>query len=134
MGLESKEGALRTLGEEFPDEKLREIRAELRDDAQSDGALILLKTQIQKEIQDITGMMPGPGGEGAVPMQPTVLGDGDVMGDKVGGAPSPDKMEDPAVAEGAMIASQEEAAIRERLVTEAYGTKMPQRRAVDRDT
>jgi hypothetical protein len=134
MGLESKEGALRTLGEEFPDEKLREIRAELMDDAKSDGALVLLKTQIQKEIQDLTGMMPGPGGEGAVPMQPTVLGDGDVMGDKVGGAPTPDKMEDPAVAEGAMIASQEEAAIRERLVTEAYGTKMPQRRAVDRDT
>lgn len=134
MGLESKEGALRTLGEEFPDEKLREIRAELMDDAKSDGALVLLKTQIQKEIQDITGMMPGPGGEGAVPMQPTVLGDGDVMGDKIGGAPTPDKMEDPAVAEGAMMASQEEAAIRERLVTEAYGTKMPQRRAVDRDT
>jgi len=39
LGLESKEGALRSLGEEFPDEKLQEIRQELMDDAKADGAL-----------------------------------------------------------------------------------------------
>lgn len=134
MGLESKEGALRQLGEEFPEEKLQEIRSELRDDALSDGAMTLLKTQIQKEIQDLTGMIPGPGGEGAIPLQPTVLGDGDVMGDQVDGAPTPENIENPANQEGAMAANMQESELRNRLVTEAYGTKIPQRRAVDRDT
>jgi hypothetical protein len=133
MGLESKEGALRQLGEEFPEEKLQEIRSELRDDALSDGAMTLLKTQIQKEIQDLTGMIPGPGGEGAIPLQPTVLGDGDVMGDQVDGAPTPENIENPANQEGAMAANMQESELRNRLVTEAYGTKIPQRRAVDRE-
>jgi hypothetical protein len=133
MGLESKEGALRTLGEEFPEEKLAEIRSELRADAISDGALQLIKVQIQKEIQDMTGMMPGPDGNSAIPLQPTQLADGDIMGDKVEGAPTPDNLQDPATQEGAMIEAQTEAALREKLVTEAYGTKIPQRRAVDRE-
>ena len=133
MGLESKEGALRTLGEEFPEEKLAEIRTELRDDAISDGALQLIKVQIQKEIQDMTGMMPGPDGNSAIPLQPTQLADGDVLGDKVEGAPTPDNLQDPATQQGAAIEAQTESALREKLVTEAYGTKIPQRRAVDRD-
>jgi hypothetical protein len=133
MGLESKEGALRQLGEEFPEEKLAEIRSELRSDAIADGALQLIKIQIQKEIQDMTGMMPGPDGNSAIPLQPTQLADGDVLGDKVDGAPSPENLQDPATQEGAMIEQQTEAALREKLVTEAYGTKLPQRRAVDRD-
>ena len=67
LGLESKEGALRTLGEEFPEEKLQEIRRELKDDKIADGALQLLQIQIQKQIMDMTGMMPGPDGTSAVP-------------------------------------------------------------------
>lgn len=133
MGLESKEGALRTLGEEFPEEKLAEIRSELRDDAISDGALQLIKVQIQKEIQDMTGMMPGPDGNSAIPLQPTQLADGDVMGDKVDGAPTPENLQDPETQATAVMEGQTEAALREKLVTEAYGTKIPQRRAVDRD-
>jgi hypothetical protein len=133
MGLESKEGALRSLGEEFPEEKLQEIRQELMEDAKSDGALMLLKVQIQKEIQDMTGMMPGPGGDGATPLMPTELADGDVMGDKVGGAPTPENIENEATQATAMEFSQQEADLRNRLVTEAYGTKLPQRRAVDRN-
>jgi hypothetical protein len=133
MGLESKEGALRQLGEEFPEEKLAEIRSELRADAISDGALQLIKVQIQKEIQDMTGMMPGPDGNSAIPLQPTQLADGDVLGDKVDGPATPENLQDPATQEGAMMEAQTEAVLRERLVTEAYGTKIPQRRAVDRD-
>jgi ATP synthase F1 gamma subunit len=53
MGLESKEGALRTLGEEFPEEKLEEIRQELISDAEADGALQLVKIQIQKQIMEL---------------------------------------------------------------------------------
>ena len=133
MGLESKEGALRTLGEEFPEEKLEEIRQELIADAEADGALQLVKIQIQKQIMDMTGMMPGPDGNSAIPMTPQELGDGDVLGDGIEGAPTDQNVQDPATQEAELMNQQAETAIREKLVTEAYGTKIPQRRAIDRD-
>jgi len=132
-GLESKEGALRTLGEEFPEEKLREIRDELKEDAKADGALQLLKIQIQKQIMDMTGMMPGPDGTSAIPMQPTQLGDGDVMGDGIQGPETPESVNDPAQQMNESLEDQTEGAIRQQLVEEAYGTKQVQRRNVDRN-
>jgi hypothetical protein len=130
MGLESKEGALRALGVEFPEEKLVEIQKELIHDAEIEGALNLVKVQIQKEIMDLTGMMPGPDGS-AMPLDPVMIGDGDVIGDGIQGpqenAGSPDN-------QAALAYSQEgEAKIRETLLTAAYGTKIPQRRVVDGD-
>ena len=133
MGLESKEGALRTLGEEFPEEKLEEIRQELIEDAKADGALQLVKIQVQKAIMDMTGMMPGPDGASAVPLTPTPMGDGDILGDGMTGpeteenANSPENQQERGMEQGA------EAQIRNDLLTEAYGTKIPQRRTVDRD-
>jgi len=56
------------------------------------------------------------------------------MGDQVDGAPTPENIENPANQEGAMAANMQESELRTRLVTEAYGTKIPQRRAVNRDT
>lgn len=133
MGLESKEGALRQLGEEFPEEKLLEIRQELMADAEADGALQLIKVQIQKQIMDMTGMMPGPDGSSAIPMQPTQLGDGDVMGDGMQGPQDDQNPLNPESQETKNIEVQAEAEIRNKLVTDAYGTKIPQRRTVDRD-
>ena len=133
MGLESKEGALRTLGEEFPEEKLEEIRQELISDAQADGALQLVKIQIQKQIMDMTGMMPGPDGNSAIPMQPMQLGDGDVMGDGMMGPQDADNPQNPASQETKGIEVQAEAELRNKLVTDAYGTKLPQRRTVDKE-
>ena len=133
MGLESKEGALRTLGEEFPEEKLEEIRAELISDAEADGALQLIKIQIQKQIMDMTGMMPGPDGNSAIPMQPTQLGDGDIMGDGMMGAPSDENPMNDASQQTEGIEKQAEAEIRNKLVTDAYGTKLPQRRNVGKE-
>jgi len=121
LGLESKEGALRALGEEFPDEKLAEIRQELMDDALSDGALNLLKTQIVKEISDLTGMMPGPDGS-AMPVPPDIDAEGN---------PLPGTEGEPAIDNAALMEMQEEAGLREQLVTAAYGTKLPQRRDPD---
>jgi hypothetical protein len=125
MGLESKVGALRDIGEEFPEEKLAEIRQEMRDDAQADGSLQLLQVQIQKEIVDMTGMMPGPEGT-AMPMDPMMTGSGEVLGD---GVPGPVGASlDPTQQQAAAIEAVEESGVRNRLVTEAFGTKMPQRR------
>ena len=131
MGLESKEGALRALGEEFPEEKLQEIRAELMEDATSDGALKMVQTQITKQIMDMTGMMPGPDGQ-AMPMDPAMLGDGDIIGDGVVGPENPDTSSIPGV-NANPITDQAEGALREKLITEAYGTKIPQRRVVEKD-
>jgi hypothetical protein len=67
MGLESKEGAMRMLGEEFPREKLAEIFEELRDDAIDQGALDMLRAQINQAVMLATGLLPGPEGTSTVP-------------------------------------------------------------------
>jgi hypothetical protein len=55
---------------------------------------------------------------------------GDVIGDGVMGAPTPQNMENPLSEQLQMMSEQSEAAIRETLVTEAYGTKIPPRRNI----
>jgi hypothetical protein len=52
------------------------------------------------------------------------------MGDGIMGAPTPENMGNPLSEEMQMMAEQSEAAIRETLVTEAYGTKIPPRRNI----
>jgi hypothetical protein len=130
MGLESKEGALRALGAEFPEEKLAEVRQELRNDAEADGVLNLIKVLIQKTITDLTGMLPGPDGT-ATPMDPMMMGDGDILGD---GTMAPEGVA-PSAADGMANALLEvsEEELRTRLVEATYGTKLPQRRTVDKD-
>jgi hypothetical protein len=116
MNLESREGALRQLGEEFPAEKLEEIRAELIKDAKADGAINLIKQQINSAITSLTGMMP----DGTTPP-------GAAPGDGTGPGP---------LGQPGVITSFEEqtlAQMQSDLVTEAYGTKMPQWRAADKD-
>ena len=117
LGLESKEGALRTLGEEFPTEKLNEIRQELMDDATADGALKLLQTQIEQEIMELTGSAPGMVGQAP----------GGAPGASAGGEPAPAVLP-PTIDEALMAADMGEADLRNKLVTEAYGTMLPQRR------
>ena len=59
LGLESKQGALRKLGEAYPAEKLEELLNELHQDALEQGALDLLNSQIQVLISMLTGLPPG---------------------------------------------------------------------------
>lgn len=119
MGLESREGALRQLGEEFPDEKLEEIRAELIADAKADGALQLVRNQIASSIASLTGILPN----GETPP-------GQDPGQGVGPGPT---------GQPGVISPLEEGVLQELqqtqvdLVTEAYGTKIPQKRTPDSD-
>jgi hypothetical protein len=124
LGLESKEGALRTLGEEFPNEKLYEIRQELLDDARADGALKLIQTQIEQEIMQLTGTALPEGASGVM------QGAG---GGADGQTPMGAAMEKPLLDGADQVAQQGENALRNALVTEAYGTKLPQRRNVSKD-
>jgi hypothetical protein len=119
LGLESKEGALRALGEEFPAEKLTEIRQELQDDAMADGALKLIQTQIEQDIASLTGAIPGAVGKPATPMSST----------GPDGTETPMGSSEPVIMDNATVAAQlGDEALRSRLVTDAYGTKLPQRR------
>ena len=121
LGLQSKEGALRDLGEEFPESKLQEIRKELIDDAVADGALRLVQTEIDQEIMSMTGQMAPPDGTtaggGATP------GAG-APGPAAGAMPAPAPVLDPQTAGNLQLG---EAELRNRLVTQAYGTRLPQR-------
>ena len=114
MNLESREGALRRLGEEFPNEKLQEIRTELIDDAKSDGALSMLKSQISAAIVALTGILPDGSGE-------------QQMGPE--GQPIAPQM----TPQAAMFEQQSMVQLQNDLVTKAYGTKIPQRRGPDPD-
>jgi hypothetical protein len=67
LGLESKKGALRTLGEEFPNEKLAEVFEEIMDDTIDQGAMDMLRSQLSSAIIAATGIMPAEGGPAPVP-------------------------------------------------------------------
>jgi len=123
MDLESRRGALKQLGEQFPDEKLQEIYDELHEDAVRDGALRMTRTQIDSVIYNLTGMVPQPNGTSApdpnaVPAtdaegkpKPTDLGPGKIQGDF-----------DTQAADGAGSIQMLQAA-----VVQAYGTKLGSR-------
>jgi len=124
LGLQSKEGALRDLGEEFPESKLQEIRKELIDDAIADGALRLVQTEIEQEIASMTGqlgMADGTtAGGGATPgaAAPGPMGGAPGAGEPMAPTLDPQTLDNLALGESEL---------RTRLVTEAYGTKLPSR-------
>ena len=122
LGLESKEGALRALGEEFPREKLGEIFEELRDDAIDQGALDMLRAQINQAVMLATGLLPGPDGSTS-----TVPAGGanvtNAGGPQAGNGPLPGTQAVGGPAEG-MI---------NNIVAKAYGARFAQRRVPDEE-
>ena len=125
LGIESKAGALRILGEEFPDAKLQEIRQELIKDAKADGAIKLVQTQVENEIASLTGMLSG-----GIGGQPVPLGGPTGGAAPAGpGAPIPGTAPaTPRLDEAAVMANMGEQSLRQDLVKDAYGTTTPQRR------
>ena len=112
LGLESKRGALRTLGEEFPNEKMEEIFEELMDDAIDQGALTMLTSQIQAAIMMATGMLPN--NEGPVTAS---AGGADVSSAGNSGGSMPGTAVNPV-----------ESDLMNQLVSKAYGARFAQRR------
>ena len=119
LGLESKRGALRILGEEFPNEKMSEIFEELQDDAIDQGALDMMRAQIQQAIMFATGMVPTPDG-GA---QPVSAGGANVS--TAGGSPS--------ALPGVGAAAPMEGELVNKIVSRAYGARFAQRRSPNED-
>ena len=119
LGLESKRGALRILGEEFPNEKMAEIFEELQDDALDQGALDMMRAQIQQAIMMATGMVSSPDGSA----QPVSAGGANVS--TAGGAPS--------ALPGIGAAAPMEGELVNKIVSKAYGARFAQRRNPDED-
>lgn len=119
MDLESRRGALKKLGEQFPDDKLQEIYDELHDDAVREGALRMLKTQIDSVIAEVTGMIPQPDGE-SVPQETTE----DANGNPIPPSGGPGNIGDINV-QGMDGAASMQAL--QKLVVDAYGTKLGSR-------
>lgn len=130
MGLETKTGALRELGEEFPEEKLAEIFDELRDDMMDQGALDMLNASIMASIYAATGMVPGENGPEIQP-----AGGEGVTSSSSDGGPGPGRPEGtggaPGILPGPKFAGMED--MLNQLTTKAYGTKLAQRRNPTRD-
>lgn len=122
LGLESKEGALRTLGEEFPREKLSEIFEELRDDAVDQGALDMLRAQINQAVMMATGLLPGPGGSSVpAPAEGANVTNAGNPQDSQGALPGTDVMGGPV------------AGMVNNIVAKAYGARFAQRRVPDEE-
>lgn len=58
MGLESKRGALRDMGEMFAEQKIAEINDEMMEDMKEQAALNLIQAQTAQFIMQATGMTP----------------------------------------------------------------------------
>ena len=112
IGLESKRGALKILGEEFPNEKMEEIFEELMDDAIDQGALDMLRAQIQMAVMMATGMPPGGDGTST-----TSAGGSDVSSSGGAGGILPGAEVNPIESE-----------LMNTLVSKAYGARFAQRR------
>lgn len=120
MGLESKVGALRKLGEAYPAEKLEELLNELHQDALEQGALDLLNNQISQLVSMLTGL-PRPGAEDQMAAGQdqggvqSAGGPGVNSASDVQAAPPPVDMNDPGIKN-----------LYDRLTTLTQGTKLPQ--------
>lgn len=119
LGIESKKGALKALGEEFPNEKMVEIFDELMDDAIDQGALDLVRAQIGQAVMLATGLLPEASG-----MQTTSAG-----GDNVNTAGSP---QGGGVLPGAAV-NPIELDLMNKITSRAYGARFAQRRVPDED-
>lgn len=122
LGLESKRGALADLGIEFPDEKMMEIFKELTEDAKEQGALDMIKANIQAVILATTGITIGEG-ESSSP-------EGAEGGAGGGLNPMAQFTGDTILGE---FGQEQINNLMTEIVTQAYGSKLPQRRNPDKN-
>ena len=137
LGLESKRGALKKLGEIMPDEKLEELQNELMDDVKRQGAIDLIRAEIQDVIMSLTmsgSMMMGEGAPGSPTSQDqtgnvTSAGGPDV--NSAGGDSAP-TTQNSGPLPGIQPNTDLEGLLQE-MSTLSAGTKIPQRRIPNSD-
>lgn len=138
LELESKKGALRALGEQFPDEKLQELWNEQIDDLKMTAAKRIVNAQVDAAIIGLTGIVPQDSGapvDGAQTTETkTKKPDGTTTTQTKETKPGVQGPEQPALPSlpglgnlGAVMADMGTQTIRD-LVVQAMGTKLSQRR------
>ncbi|WP_405670070.1 phage portal protein [Streptomyces sp. NBC_00055] len=124
LGLESKRGALRDLGETFPGEKMQEIFDERLTEAKEDGALEYIKAQIASAILRTTGLPP----EGVESPPPAPAASGSSGSGNAGATSAGPLPGVPGVGQG-----KDNESVLSELVTLSKGTKLAQRRNPEND-
>lgn len=139
LGLESKRGALLDLGEQFPDEKRQELFEEMMIEAKMDGAGQILKAHIAAVVMELTGMVPGPDGSVTPADQPdpgttstTKTAKGTTTTKKTLPLPKPPALG--GLGDLQNIIGKQGNDTLSAMVTQAYGTKIPQARNVDKNS
>lgn len=138
LGLESKAGALRKLGEQFPDEKLQELFMEQMDDTKMAAAQRILTTQIDAMIIALTGIIPVDGGtpvpgnetEQTETKKPDGTKTSKTKTTEASVGSSSPMQPLPGLGDIAQAVNGSQANLMADLVTQAFGTKLPQRRIV----
>lgn len=126
LGLESKKGALKRLGEEFPAEKLLELFRERVEDAKDDAALDLMRAQFAQAVLAETGMLPTPGGPVPGEQTPPPGGSGE-NGTGQSTEPTPPlPLQSPHAPDSATKQK-----LMTELTTRAYGTRVPVHRSTN---
>ncbi len=115
LGLESKRSALNELGVEFPDEKLREIEEEQKQDVLAQGVLEFIKAAIDAGIFGAVGIQPN-------------ADSGKKDSSAAGSAPNPES------AGMALKTGMDAKKIFDQVVTMAHGMKTPGRQEPDNET
>jgi len=125
LGLESRKGAMRDLQEEFPDEKLQELREEMMQDAKWDAELRVFNSQVAAAIMAITGVIPPDQGEPVPPESPE-------PGSNSQNADAPQQVTAKQPVLPAGLKAVQDNLINE-IVTNAFSPRVPLRRNVDKN-
>jgi SPP1 Gp6-like portal protein len=125
LNLESRKGAMRDLGEEFPDEKIQELEEELMDDAKTNASLTVFKAQVAAAIMALTGVVPPEMGE---PVPPEAPEPGNSS--STANAPQQVTRTAPAMPEGIQVMQQQ---LINEIVTNAFMPRVPLRRQIDKN-
>lgn len=139
LGLESKRGALLDMGEQFPDEKRQELWEESIVEAKMEGAKHIVQGQISAAVQELTGFVPTPEMTGVTPAEQPDPGTQSTTttakGTKTVKKTMPIK-KSPAI--GGLgdlqgIVGKQGSDMLTQMTIQAYGTKIPQARNIDKN-
>jgi hypothetical protein len=141
LELESKKGALGELGEQFPDEKLQELWEEQVQDLKMAAAKRIVDAQVNAAIVALTGMVPEGAGDPVQGAETTETETRKPDGTKTtqtkqttpGIQQQPGLPSLPGLGDLSGLVAQSGMQTISDLVTQAYGTKLPQRRIIDKN-
>lgn len=128
LGVQSKKGVLKALGEEFPDEKLAELEEENRRDRLMSAEDRLYNAAVDAGIMTLTGVVPSPDGNEPVESEPPSPGNSSTTAT----APQQVTAKTPPLPPGvAAVLEGGQDQIMNEIVTKAFGPRVPIRRNYD---